>query len=122
MSFCAAKIALSNSEQFSVAIPIAAYFEPFESSVTGNLFGSSNVIRNQNSPLHLAKSLKLPIHMLLVGTGDDPGVVGDISKMEAINNPNLAIDQLIDRGGGHTTKVWKGQLPRILHWLSTQIP
>lgn len=116
--FCAAKVALSHSSQFSVAVPIAAYFVPSQTK----LFGGSTVVRDQNSPLLLAKNLKLPIHMLLVGTSQDPGVMGAITEMTRINNPNLIIDHLVDQHGGHSTKVWKSQLPRILDWLSTQIP
>jgi len=120
--FCAAKVALSYPERFSVSIPIAAYFEPDTGKLTGNLFGGSQAVKNANSPLFLAKKLALPSHMLLVGTSKDPGVMGQILKMEKVHNPNLLIDQLIDQHGGHSTKVWKNQLPRILDWLSTQIP
>lgn len=116
--FCAAKVMLSHSSRFSVAVPIAGYFYPTQTK----LFGGSLQLQNANTPLLLAKALKLPSHMLLVGTSQDPGVMGAISSMEKVNNPNLVIDQLIDQHGGHSTKVWKSQLPRILDWLSTQIP
>jgi hypothetical protein len=120
--FCAAKVMLSHSERFSVSIPIAAYFAPFKGKLTGNLFGGSQAIKDANSPLLLAKALKLPSHMLLVGSSQDPGVMADIASMEKVANPNLVIDQLVDQHGGHTTKVWKSQLPRILDWLSAKIP
>ncbi|HEX7404418.1 MAG TPA: alpha/beta hydrolase-fold protein [Candidatus Nanopelagicaceae bacterium] len=120
--FCAAKVMLSHSDRFSVAIPIAAYFTPFKGKLTGNLFGGSQTVMDANSPLLLAKALKLPSHMLLVGSSQDPGVMGDITAMEKVRNPNLVMDQLVDQHGGHTTKVWKSQLPRILDWLSTKIP
>ncbi len=116
--FCAAKVMLSHSEQFSVAVPIAGYFYPTQT----HLFGGSKALKDANSPLLLAKALALPSHMLLVGTSQDPGVMGAIASMEKINNPNLVMDQLVDQHGGHSTKVWKSQLPRILDWLSTQIP
>lgn len=116
--FCAAKVMLSHSSQFSVSVPIAAYFYPTQTK----LFGDSPSLMASNNPLQLAKALKLPSHMLLVGTSQDPGVMGGIASMEKVNNPNLVIDQLIDQHGGHSTKVWKSQLPRILDWLSTQIP
>jgi len=116
--FCAAKVMLSHSSQFSVAVPIAGYFYPTQTK----LFGGSIKLKEANNPLLLAKALKLPSHMLLVGTSQDPGVMGAIASMEKVNNPYLVIDQLIDQHGGHSTKVWKSQLPRILDWLSTQIP
>lgn len=116
--FCAAKVMLSHSSQFSVVVPMAAYFYPTQTK----LFGGSTALRDENSPLLLAKALKLPSHMLLVGASQDPGVMGAIASMEKVNNPNLVIDQLVDQHGGHSTKVWKSQLPRILDWLSTQIP
>ena len=116
--FCAAKVMLSHSSQFSVAAPIAGYFYPSQTK----LFGGSLALRDANSPLLLARALKLPSHMLLVGTSQDPGVMGAIASMEKVNNAALVIDQLIDQHGGHSTKVWKSQLPRILDWLSTQIP
>ena len=116
--FCAAKVMLSHSSRFSVAVPIAGYFYPTQTK----LFGGSPKLRDVNSPLLLAGSLKLPSHMLLVGTSQDPGVMRAIAAMEKVNNPNLVIDQLIDQHGGHSTKVWKSQLPRILDWLSTKIP
>lgn len=119
--FCAAKVMLSHNDRFSVAIPIAGYFSPFHGKLTGDLFGGSAKVSDQNSPLILAKALKLPSHMLLVGASQDPGVMGEIAQMEAVKNPNLVLDQLVDPHGGHSTKVWKSQLPRILDWLSTQI-
>ena len=116
--FCAAKVMLSHPERFSVAVPIAAYFKPSREK----LFGGSSAIRDANSPLLLAKALTLPSHMLLVGTSKDPGVMKSIAEMEKVHNPNLVIDQMIDINGGHSTKVWKSQLPRILDWLSIKIP
>lgn len=116
--FCAAKVMLSHSSRFSVAVPMAAYFYPTQTK----LFRGSASLKAKNSPLLLAKALKLPSHMLLVGTSQDPGVMSAITSMEKVNNPNLVIDQLIDQYGGHSTKAWKSQLPRILDWLSTQIP
>ena len=116
--FCAAKIMLNHSAQFSVAVPIAGYFHPTQTK----LFGGSTTLNDANNPLLLAKALKLPSHMLLVGTSQDPGVMRAIASMERVNNPNLVMDQLIDQHGGHSTKVWKSQLPRILDWLSKQIP
>lgn len=116
--FCAAKVMLTHSSRFSVAAPIAGYFYPTQTK----LFGGSTTLREKNTPLLLAKSLTSPSHMLLVGTSQDPGVMGAIASMEKVNNPNLVIDQLVDQHGGHSTKVWKSQLPRILDWLSTQIP
>ena len=116
--FCAAKVMLSHSSQFSVAAPIAGYFYPTQTK----LFGGSQTLKDANNPLLLAKALSLPSHMLLVGTSQDPGVMKAIASMEKVNNPNLILDQLIDQHGGHSTKVWKSQLPRILDWLSTQIP
>lgn len=116
--FCAAKVMLSHSSQFSVAVAIAGYFYPTQTK----LFGGSIALREKNTPLLLAKALKLPSHMLLVGTSQDPGVMRAISSMTKVNNPNLVIDQLVDQHGGHFTKVWKSQLPRILDWLSKQIP
>jgi enterochelin esterase-like enzyme len=120
--FCAAKVMLSHSDRFSVSAPIAGYFSPYKGNLTGDLFGGSAAVMDANSPLLLAKALKLPSHMLLVGSSQDPGVMSDIAKMTAVRNPNLVIDQLVDPHGGHTTKVWKSQLPRILDWLSTKIP
>lgn len=120
--FCAAKVALSHSERFSVAIPIAAFFEPENSKFSGDLFGGSKAIRDANSPLLLAKNLKLPSRLLLVGTGKDPDVLAEIAKMEKIHNPNLLIDQYVIQNGGHSTKIWKSQLPKILVWLSKVIP
>jgi enterochelin esterase-like enzyme len=120
--FCAAKVALSHPEHFSVSVPIAPYFEPDTGKFTGDLFGGSQAVKDANSPLLLAKQLTLPSHMLLVGTSRDPGVIREIARMEKIHNPNLLIDQLVDQHGGHSTKVWKSQLPRILDWLSKEIP
>lgn len=116
--FCAAKVMLTHSSRFSVAVPIAGYFYPTQTK----LFGGSTTLREKNTPLLLAKSLTLPSHMLLVGTSQDPGVMGAIASMEKVHNPYLVIDQLVDQHGGHSTKVWKSQLPRILDWLSSQIP
>lgn len=116
--FCAAKVALTHTERFSVAVPIAPYFTPSRAE----LFGGSAAVRDANSPLFLAQKLTLPVQMLLVGTKQDPGVMKSIAAMKKIKNPNLILDQLVDERGGHNTKVWKGQLPRILNWLSIKIP
>ncbi|MBI3429501.1 MAG: hypothetical protein HY050_05520 [Actinobacteria bacterium] len=116
--FCAAKVALTHSDRFSVVVPIAPYFTPSRTK----LFGGSAAVRDANSPLLLAQKLTRPIQMLLVGTKKDPGVMEAIASMKRVRNPNLIVDQLIDPIGGHSTKVWKYQLPRILDWLSVKIP
>jgi enterochelin esterase-like enzyme len=116
--FCASKVMLSHSSRFSVVVPIAGYVYPTQTK----LFAGSLKLKDANNVLLLARSLNLPSHMLLVGTSQDPGVMRGIAALEKLNNPNLVIDQLIDQHGGHSTKVWKSQLPRILDWLSTKIP
>lgn len=116
--FCAAKVALSHSGRFSVVVPIAPYFTPSRTK----LFGGSATVLAANSPILLAEKLTVPMQMLLVGTQRDPGVMDAIAAMKKVKNSNLLIDQLIDPRGGHSTKVWKNQLPRILDWLSIHIP
>ncbi len=116
--FCAAKMMLSHNDNFSVAVPIAGYFSPTQTA----LFGGSQQLKDANDPLLLAKSVALPSKLLLVGTSQDPGVMAAISGMEKVVNPHLSVEQLVTAVGGHSTKVWKSQLPRILDWLSRQIP
>ena len=58
--YCAAKVMLSHSSRFSVAVPIAGYFYPTQTK----LFFGSVKLKYTNKPLLVSKTLKMPPHIL----------------------------------------------------------
>ena len=116
--FCAAKLALSYPQTFASAAVLAGYFSPSSDLTTGDLYGGSELVRQQNDPQWLITHRAPPaVHLLTVWSAQDPETSGPTRSFLASVRPPLTADQIALSKGGHNTSVWLGVLPQVLRWL-----
>lgn len=118
--FCAAKLVLTYPQTFGGAAVLAGYFSPSQDVTTGDLYGGSTALRQQNDPLWLVEHRPAPpVRMLAVWSAQDPETAGPTQRFLAAARPPLHVAEIRLAKGGHNTGVWSGVLPQVLRWLST---
>jgi enterochelin esterase-like enzyme len=120
--FCATNLAMRHPDMFVAAASIAGYARPAHDHQTGELFGHSAALRDQNTPLWRATHLPPPdVALLLVSTAQDPGTDRDAADLAAAARPPLSVTRLSLRHGGHNFEVWRAEEPVAFAWVSTQL-
>jgi hypothetical protein len=120
--FCAAKLLLRHGANWNAAAVIGGYFDAETDPSTGNLFGGSEQLRRQNSPIWLMRQPgSLNANLLIVVSKTDRhsynGVhYADSKQMIAQTRgyPNVAT--ILLPSGGHNYTVYEQTLPAVLAW------
>jgi dienelactone hydrolase len=123
--FCAAKLLTKDRDKFGAAVSIAGYFEPTADNTTGDLFGGSMELQNQNSPLYLMQqSPQQQTNLLIVVSQDDtqswaPGEsYADSEKTINATKSIPGVSTLVLQSGGHSFDTYAPTLPQSLEWLA----
>lgn len=121
--FCAAKLLLHHPSLFHAAVGFGAYFDSETDKTTGRLFGHSQALRNENSPLWLVQHRPLPTTNLLivVSTQDRSSYDGvfyaDSQAMIAATTGTPGVSTIVLDSGGHNYRVYQPTVPQALAWL-----
>lgn len=120
--YCALKLTMRHPEAFSAAASLSGYYASAVDSTTGDLFGGSQQLRNENDLMWRLKNLPMPKVSLLVasslkGEGDYKATV---AFAEAAKAP-LEVSTLFLPEGGHNFGTWNKETPPALRWLSARI-
>jgi enterochelin esterase-like enzyme len=123
--YCAAKIAMMNPYTFHAAASLSGYFTTLHDNTTGNLWGGSAVVRNQNNlDWRLRHMPAPPVSMLLTISRDEGGPLGiqNSRRFMALARPPMRISSIIEAHGGHNFTTWLPEIPKALGWLSSRLP
>lgn len=123
--YCATKLAMLNPDLFSAAAELSGYFFALRDHTTGDLWGGSKVIRDQNDLHWRLRHLPAPPVSVLVGTsrtelGPD-GYDEAMGFVRQVKAPMTVQVMSVPRGG-HNTATWSAELPSALSWLSGKLP
>ncbi len=120
--YCAVKLAMKASDRFTAAVSMAGYFYPRQDWQTGDLYGGSKQVKNDNSLIwHLQHLPPPPISVLVTTSPDGERDFGEARKfLQAARDP-LATDKILVPGGGHNPRTWRRVLPSALVWLSQHL-
>lgn len=118
--FCAAKLLQRHPHQFADAVSFGGYYEPLTDHTTGNLFGGSAKVRNENSPRWLYTHNKgLGGGRLLMVTGQqDNDAWKSTQKMLAVSRGDKNVAVLPFAVGGHNYRNYSAYLGPSLQWLA----
>lgn len=120
-AFCAAKLLLTHSQQFSAAVSLGGYFETLTDKTTGSLFGNRSTVMHHNSPLWLYQHGGLHRRALLAVSGkQDRGSYRSTRAFLKVARGDPGVASLIFGSGGHNYHNYRGYLPDALGWLQTQ--
>lgn len=121
--FCAAKLALTFPWVFQAGVSLSGYLQAVTDPTTGDLFGGSTAVREQNDPLWRVQHLPQPaVSLLLTASRQETTVYRQVQLLSAAARSPLLVSTIIRPTGGHNAGVWRGELPLCLQWLSATLP
>jgi pimeloyl-ACP methyl ester carboxylesterase len=121
--FCAAKLLLRHRELFNSAVSIGGYFTAETDHTTGDLFGGSRQLRNENSPSWLIKQAgaRQSNILVVVSTADRDSYRGvayaDGERFIAQTRGTPGVATIVLPSGGHSFKTYRPTIPASLSWL-----
>jgi enterochelin esterase-like enzyme len=120
--YCALKLTMRHPEAFAAAASLSGYYKAAVDSTTGDLFGGSKQVQNENDLMWRLKNLPMPKTSLLVasskkGEFDYPATMAFAAAAKA----PLEVSTLILPEGGHNFGTWNKETPSALRWISARL-
>lgn len=117
--YCSLKLAMRNSNVFSAAASLSGYYRAIKDVTTGDLYGGSQAVRNENDLLWRLRNLPPPPVSVLVTTSR----VGEqnregTERFLSLVKPPMRASSLVLDSGGHNFQTWNRVLPQVLRWMS----
>jgi enterochelin esterase-like enzyme len=120
--YCAVKLAMKASDRFTAAVSMAGYFYPRQDWQTGDLYGGSKDVKDDNSLIWRLQHLPPPPVSVLVTTSPDGEKdFGEARRFLQAVRPPLTSDRILVPGGGHNPRTWRRVLPDALQWMSLHL-
>lgn len=125
--YCATKLALMRSDVFTSAVSFSGYYHALHDATTGDLWGGSPAVREQNDPLWRLGHLPEPPISLFAsiapGEGGPEGYQDTMRLRRAVSGGHgpLKLTLVVVRDGGHNFAAWSALMPRAFSWLSAQL-
>ncbi|HEU5029830.1 MAG TPA: alpha/beta hydrolase-fold protein [Spirillospora sp.] len=120
--YCSLKLAMRDSDVYSAAASLSGYYGAIKDITTGDLYGGSQAVRNENDLFWRLRHLPPPPVSVLVTTSE----VGEKNKegterfLSMVKPPMRATSLVLD-SGGHNFSTWNRVLPQALQWMSRSI-
>jgi enterochelin esterase-like enzyme len=120
--YCALKLTMRHPEAFTAAASLSGYYKSAEDSTTGNLFGNSQQLRNQNDLMWRLKNLPAPDVSVLVASSRQGEFDYKATQqfVAAVRAP-MRVSSLILPSGGHNFDTWNRETPQALRWLGARL-
>jgi S-formylglutathione hydrolase FrmB len=120
--YCALKMAMRHPEAFSAAASLSGYYKAAEDSTTGDLFGGSQQLRNENNLMWRLANLPHPKVSLLVTSSlkGEPDYPATVAFAKAATAPTEAATLFLPEGG-HNFGTWNQETPAALLWISARL-
>lgn len=121
--FCAAKLLLRHPTLFNAAVGFGAYYDSETDKTTGRLFGHSQALRNENSPLWLIQHRPRATNNLLIivskadRSSYDGRFYANSKTMIAATTGMPGVSTIVLESGGHNFRVYQPTLGQALTWL-----
>ncbi|GAA0395098.1 alpha/beta hydrolase-fold protein [Microbispora corallina] len=120
--YCALKMSMRHPEAFSAAVSLSGYFHALVDMTTGDLFGGSSALQNENDLMwRLAHLPSPPISVLVTTSRHGEADYASTEKFLAAVKPPMQAASLILPSGGHNFATWERELPQALPWLAQQL-
>ena len=120
--YCSLKITMRHPEAYSVAASLSGYYKSAVDSTTGDLFGGSSRLQDENNLMWRLANLPHPRVSLLVssskkGEGDYRSTLAFAAAATAPTSTST----LILPEGGHNFATWNRETPSALRWMSARL-
>jgi len=120
-AYCAVKLTMMYPWRFRYAVALAGYYEAFQSSTTGDLYGGSAGYEALNSPDWRLTHLPIPAVSVLVCSSKGEFTYRGTLKFLRLVRPPMRAYSLLLPTGGHNFGTWQRELPETLKWMSAML-
>jgi enterochelin esterase-like enzyme len=120
--YCALKMAMRHPEAYRVATSLSGYYKSAVDDTTGDLFGGSAQLQDENDLMWRLKHLTHPPVSLLVASSQkgESDYRATLAFAAAATFPTTA-STLILQEGGHNFATWNRETPAALRWMSARL-
>ncbi|MBW8483963.1 alpha/beta hydrolase [Actinomadura parmotrematis] len=115
--YCAAKVAMTHPASYTAAASLSGYFTTIKDMTTGDLYGGSRGLRDENDLLWRERHLPPPPVSLLVAScriGEQ--TFAQSQRFVAGARPPMRTDSLFLESGGHNFRTFRRMVPATLEW------
>ncbi|MFD9816279.1 alpha/beta hydrolase [Streptomyces sp. NPDC059080] len=121
---CATRLALAHPDRYRAAVGMSGYNDPAGEATS--LAGRDPKLRIESNPLHQLREANLagrPPHtaLYLSGASGDGYEAGLGLRRQARRPTTVTVQRIGADAGGHTSAVWRAQVPEIFRWLGREI-
>ncbi|MFC4056494.1 alpha/beta hydrolase [Actinomadura syzygii] len=117
--YCSLKLAMRHSDVFSRAASLSGYYGAIKDLTTGDLYGGSQAVRNENDLFwRLRHRPQPPISVLLTTSRVGEGNKNGTQRFLSLVRPPMRASSLVLDSGGHNFGTWRRVLPQVLRWMS----
>ncbi|UGY92212.1 alpha/beta hydrolase [Streptomyces gobiensis] len=123
--YCALKMTMRHPDAFSTGVGLSADYKAPRDSQTGDLFGGSKRLENENNLTWRLDNLPPPPVSVLVTSSrqgeKNYAATRAFIKKAAVNQPPLKIASIILDSGGHNFSTWGRELAPALDWMGERL-
>ncbi|MEV4097337.1 alpha/beta hydrolase [Streptosporangium saharense] len=120
--YCALKMSMRHPEAFSAAVSLSGYFRTAIDMTTGDLFGGSARLRDENDLMWRLRNLPVPpVSVLVTSSEKGESDYADTRAFLALARDPMRAASLILPSGGHNFNTWNREIPQVLPWLGQQL-
>ncbi|MCW2903754.1 MAG: putative esterase [Streptosporangiaceae bacterium] len=120
--YCAVKMAMRHPDRFSAAASLSGYYKSLQDLTTGDLYGGSKAVRQENDLLWREQHLPAPNVSILVEscrTGEK--TFPQAQQFVAQAKAPMQVHSLFLDSGGHNFRTFRRMVPATLEWLSARL-
>jgi enterochelin esterase-like enzyme len=120
--YCALKLVLQQPRDFAAAVGLSADYAAPEDATTGDLFGGSKAVREQNDLVWRLRHLPQPRVSMLVATSrkGEKNYRATMKFIGLVKSP-ARVSSIVLPSGGHNFGTWSREIPPAMQWLSEHL-
>ncbi|MFJ5925764.1 alpha/beta hydrolase [Kitasatospora sp. NPDC092948] len=120
--YCAVKFAVRKPDSYRAAIALSGYYEVHNDPTTGDLFGGSAEVKQDNDLLWRLQNKPAPPVSLLLATSNNEENYPATQQMVAAFKAPTKLSTITLETGGHNFHTWTREIPPALTWLGGRLP
>ncbi|MEY9943410.1 alpha/beta hydrolase [Kitasatospora sp. GAS1066B] len=119
--YCALKFALRKPDAYHAAIALSADYSVSNDPTTGDLFGGSAQLKQENDLLwRLRNTPAQPVSLLLATSPNEDNYQATQEMVNSFKAPTK-LSTITLNSGGHNFHTWGREIPPALEWLGKQL-
>jgi enterochelin esterase-like enzyme len=118
--FCAVKMVMRHPDLYGSAVGLSGYYKALLDNTTGDLYGGSTQLQDENSPLWRLRHLPAPPVAVLATISRQERTFPQTVALMSATKPPMRLSTLISPTGGHNTHTYGAVLPQAIDWLDKQ--